>query len=175
LSRWEVGGRGFLDVENGFDEAGEQAHRERSGAAGKQAKRAAAMPMASYFQLVERFPLVPIQSDAHLEEAQSMLDHLLTLETLDAGDDAYLDVLSDLVMKYEAVHFPIEPPSDAGMLRFLMESKGVSQARVAAGTGIGKSAISEILSGKRPFSKGVIRKLPTYFHVDVSVLASNIG
>ena len=32
---------------------------------------------ASYFRLVERFPLVSIRDDAHLKRAQAILDELL--------------------------------------------------------------------------------------------------
>ena len=32
----------------------------------------------------------------------------------------------------------------------------------------------EILAGKRPFSRQIIRTLAAYFHGDVSVLAGNI-
>ena len=39
----------------------------------------------------------------------------------------YLDALSDLVAAYEDEHYPIEPASDADMLRHLMEAKGVTQ------------------------------------------------
>jgi len=39
--------------------------------------------------------------------------------------------------------------------------------------GIAKSSISEVLAGKKKFSKQMIRKLADYFNVDVSVLAVN--
>ncbi len=40
--------------------------------------------------------------------------------------------------------------------------------------GIAKSTVSEILAGKKPFSRQVIRKLADYFKVDVTVLAGNL-
>ena len=38
---------------------------------------------------------------------------------------------------------------------------------------IPKSTISEILAGKKPFSRQTIRKLADYFRVDAGVLAAN--
>ena len=55
-----------------------------------------------------------------------------------------------------------------------MEAKGITQAQLHRDTGLAKSAISEILAGKKPFSRQIIRTLAAYFHVDVSVLAGNI-
>lgn len=39
-------------------------------------------------------------------------------------------------------------------------------------TGLPKSSISEVLAGKKSFSRQMIRKLADYFHVDVGVLAA---
>lgn len=60
------------------------------------------------------------------------------------------------------------------MLAHLMESKPVSQGQLSQEAGIPKSSISEVLAGKRPFSKQMIRKLADYFNVDVTVLAGNL-
>jgi HTH-type transcriptional regulator/antitoxin HigA len=59
------------------------------------------------------------------------------------------------------------------MLRHLMEAKGVTQAQLRKDTTIPKSTISAVLSGKKPFSRHVIRQLADYFNVDASVLAAN--
>jgi len=81
--------------------------------------------------------------------------------------------ISDLVAAYEDEHYAIEPASDADMLRHLMEAKRVTQAQLSRDTAIPKSTICEILAGKKPFSRQMIRKLADYFKVDASVLAGN--
>jgi HTH-type transcriptional regulator/antitoxin HigA len=128
----------------------------------------------SYLDLVLAFPLSSIRSDAHLAEAQSVMDGLLAKPTLDDGAATYLDALSDLVSVYEDEHHAIEPASDADMLRHLLEARGVTQAQLSQGAGIAKSTISEVLAGKKPFSRQMIRKLATYFNVEVSILAGNL-
>ena len=57
------------------------------------------------------------------------------------------------------------------MLRSLIESKGVAQARVAADAGVAESTISEILAGKRKISQAVRKRLGAYFRVDPAIFA----
>jgi len=128
----------------------------------------------SYLECVLAFPLTTISSDEHLEAAQAVMDRLLAKGKLDRGEESYLNALSDLVASYENEHFPIEPASDAEMLRHLLDAKGVSQAELHRETGISKSSISEVLAGKKPLSRQMIRRLADYFQVDVSVLTANI-
>ena len=128
----------------------------------------------SYLELVLAFPLASIKSDKHLSVAQKVMDRLLAAGKLDQGEETYLDALSDLVATYEDEHHAIEPASDADMLRHLMEAKGITQTQLSQGTGLPKSSISEILAGRKPFSRQMIRKLAEYFQVSVGVLAANI-
>jgi len=127
-----------------------------------------------YLELVQTFPLASIQSDKHLEAAQEVMDGLLAKGKLDQGESTYLDALSDLVATYEDEHHAIEPASDADMLRHLMEAKGVTQIQLSRATGIAKSSVSEVLAGKKQFSRSMIRELADYFQVDVSMLVRNI-
>ncbi len=132
------------------------------------------VPKHSYLELVRAFPLASIRSDAHLRAAQGVMDRLLAKGKLDSGETLYLDALSDLTAAYEDEHHAIAPASDADMLRHLMSAKGANQADVHRATGIPKSTISEVLAGKKPFSRQMIRKLAAYFQVDVAVLAGNL-
>ena len=128
----------------------------------------------AYLELVQAFPLASIKSDEHLEAAQVVMDQLLAKGELDDGEEMYLDALSDLVGAYEDEHHAIAPASDADMLRHLMEAKEVTQTQLSRETGIAKSTISEVLAGKKAFSRQMIRKFADYFRVDVSVLTANL-
>jgi HTH-type transcriptional regulator/antitoxin HigA len=128
----------------------------------------------SYLELVSAFPLASIKSDRHLAEAQRVMDRMLAQGKLDEGEEMYLDALSDLVGAYEDEHHAIPPASDADLLRHLLEAKGVNQAQLCRDTGLPKSTVSEVLSGKKPFSRQMMRKLADYFQVDVRVLAANL-
>ncbi len=80
-----------------------------------------------YIELVQRFPLRRLRSDAELDEAIAIIDRLVTRERLAPGESDYLDVLSDLVHKYESAEHPIGPASDAELLLFLLESNKMGQ------------------------------------------------
>ncbi len=128
----------------------------------------------SYLKLILEFPLTSIKSQVQLAAAQTVIDRLLGNGTLDDGEELYLDALSDLVGAYEDIHYPIAPASDADMLRHLMDAKDVTQAELHRQTGIPKSTISEMLAGKKAFSKAIIRSLAGFFKVDASVLVANL-
>ncbi len=128
----------------------------------------------SYLELVLAFPLCSIRSDEHLEAAQKVIDRLLSSEPFDDGTETYFHALSDLVALYEDVHHPLEPASDADMLRHLLDSQCVTQTQLSLEAGIAKSSISEVLAGRKQFSRGMIRKLADYFKIDVSVLTANL-
>ena len=128
----------------------------------------------SYLELVLDFPLASIKSEEHRKESQKMLDHLLARGALDQGEQTYLDALSDLVAAFEDEHYAIEPASDADLLRHFMDAKGVTQIQMSRDTRLPKSTISEVLAGKRPFSRQMIRRLADYFHVDIRVLTANL-
>jgi HTH-type transcriptional regulator / antitoxin HigA len=128
----------------------------------------------SYLELIQEFPLASIRSESHLGAAQVVMDRLLAKRKLDKGEKLYLDALSDLTAAYEDEHHAIEPASDADMLRHLMEAKDISQIQLHSATGLPKSTISEVLAGKKSFSRQMIRKLAKYFQVDVTILAANL-
>jgi len=117
-----------------------------------------------YLELVRRFPLRPLRTDADLDVAVTVIDSLIDQDELSAPEQDYLDVLSNLVEAYETEAVPMAPVGDADMLRFLIEQKGVTQAEVAKKTGIAESTISEVLAGKRKLNRTQIGKLARFFH-----------
>lgn len=123
----------------------------------------------TYFDLVQRFPLRPLRSERDLIQATKVIDELIDREDLDPDEDDYLDVLSDLVAKFEDKHHSIPRASDAEVLSFLIEQRGVNQRTVALATEIPVSTICEIMAGKRQVSRPNIGKLARYFHVSPAV------
>ena len=118
---------------------------------------------ASYFRLVERFPLVSIRDDAHLVRAQALLDELLRARA-DKGTELYLDVLTDVEL-YEREHEPAWAVSEADVLRELMRSHGLSQQALEAKVGIAQSTISSVLNGTRSLTKDQVISLAKFFGV----------
>jgi HTH-type transcriptional regulator/antitoxin HigA len=125
-----------------------------------------------YLELVRSFPLRPIRSDRDLERAITVINSLIDRKTRSSDEEDYLDVLGDLVEKYETEHHPMPPVSDADMLRHLIESRETTQAEVAAEAGIAESTISEILAGKRRMNRRHIEALARHFKVNPAVFIS---
>src|SRR5205823_1830142 len=106
-----------------------------------------------YLDLIRRFPLRPLRTEADLDVAVAVIDELIDRAELTAPEQDYLDVLSDLVETYETETIPMRPVGDAKLLRFLIEHKNVTQAAVAIGARIAQSTISEVLAGKRKLNR----------------------
>jgi len=105
----------------------------------------------SYFALVKRHPLTSIKNEQELDAAQAVVDNLLR-EDLDDGGLAYLDALSDLVIVYEQGHHAVAPLPPHELLAHLLEERGLSQADLARTTGLAKPTVSDLVTGKRPFT-----------------------
>jgi HTH-type transcriptional regulator / antitoxin HigA len=118
----------------------------------------------TYFQLVKQFPLTHIKDEEHAEGAQAMIDQLLQKD-LDVGEQAYLEVLTDLFEAYEDEHVSIPDTSEADVLRGLMTANKLSQPALAKKVGIAQSTISAVLNGSRSLTKGQIIVLARFFHV----------
>jgi HTH-type transcriptional regulator/antitoxin HigA len=126
-----------------------------------------------YLDLVRRFPLRPLRTQADLDAAVAVIDELLDRKSLVAAEHDYLDVLSDLVEAYESETAPMPPVGDAQLLSFLMEQKSVTQTETAAGARIAQSTISEVLAGKRKLNRAQIARLSQYFHVQPGAFLSS--
>src|SRR5262249_19184558 len=123
----------------------------------------------TYFELIKRFPLRPLRTEKDLDQAIEIVHRLAVKKSLDRSERDYLDVLSDLIERYEDQHYEIEPLEDGEMLRFLIEQSGRSQIHLAHATGIANSTISAVISGKRNLTRRQVIKLSAYFHVDPGV------
>jgi HTH-type transcriptional regulator / antitoxin HigA len=122
-----------------------------------------------YLALIHKFPLRPIRTDEELDDAIATVSTLLDRDDLAADEQDYLDVLGDLVEKYESEHHPMPPVSDAEVLRHLIEARDETQAKVAAGAGIAESTISDVLAGRRGLNRRHITALSRYFAVSPAV------
>lgn len=82
------------------------------------------------------------------------------------GDE--LELLLLLVETYEETAYPIALPDPIAALRFRMEQAGLKPKDLVPYLG-SKSKVSEVLSGQRPLSLTMIRKLVTGLHLPAEV------
>jgi HTH-type transcriptional regulator / antitoxin HigA len=123
--------------------------------------------LSKYIARVRSFPLEPIRDEAHLIEAQAVLDKLLQ-EDLDAGGEMYLGALTYLVEAYEEEHEPALDVSEADVLRELMRANGLTQKALEEKVGISQSTISAVLNGTRSLTRKQMLALSKQFLVHPS-------
>lgn len=111
----------------------------------------------------------PIQSESDYERMTALMNALLD----ETGDDeehplsGLLDLVSDLVSKYEQEHHAIEPAEPKEVLRFLLDVRGLKQEDLSAV--VPQSNLSAILAGKRKISATLAGKLGKFFGVSPAV------
>lgn len=133
----------------------------------------------SYSQLIQKWPLRPIRTEADATKARRLIDRLMAKRASSKSVQDYLEVLAMLVEAYEQ-QSDLDTPdaSHAAMLAYLLDTRAVSQADLFHETGIPRATISSVLAGRRQLSKANIARLSDYFKVPVSVwmqLASVAG
>lgn len=136
-------------------------------------RRSAAMP-DTYFELVKRHPLTSIRNEAELDSAQLMIDSLLR-QRLDDGGRAFLEALSDLVIVYEREHHAIDPLPPHELLAQMLAERHMSQADLVRATGIAKATISDLVSGKRPFTIPQMHAVAAMFGLPATVFMSKLA
>jgi HTH-type transcriptional regulator/antitoxin HigA len=110
-----------------------------------------------------------IESEEELERAEKIIDSLLSKgENLSPEEEKLLDLVSDLVERYEDEHYPMPevPPNE--VLKFLIEENGLKQSdllHIFGSSGIA----SEVVNGKRSISKAQAKKLAEFFKVSVEL------
>jgi HTH-type transcriptional regulator/antitoxin HigA len=109
--------------------------------------------------------LRPIHDEESYVRMTTLMNSLLDV----AGDDedhplsSLLELVSDMVAKYEQEHYAIESAEPRDALRFLMEARGLKQEDLSAV--VPQSNLSAILAGKRKISATLAGKLGKFFGV----------
>jgi len=118
--------------------------------------------------LMSALPQV-IESEEELKRAEEIISRLLSKgENLSPEEEKLLDLISDLVEKYEDEHYPFPevPPNE--ILKFLMEQNDLRQSDLLHVFG-SSGVTSEVVNGKRSISKAQAKKLAEFFKVSVEL------
>jgi HTH-type transcriptional regulator/antitoxin HigA len=98
-----------------------------------------------------------IKTEAQYEAALARIEKLFDARPGTAKGDE-LELLLLLVETYEDQAYPVQQPDPITALRFRMEQQGLKPKDLVPYIG-SKSRVSEVLSGRRPLSLTMIRKL----------------
>lgn len=113
--------------------------------------------------------LRPIHNEAEYDRMVSLMNSLLdaTGNSEDHSLTGLLDLVGDLVRKYEQAHYAIEAAEPKDALRFLMEARNLKQEDLAGI--VPQSNLSAILAGKRKISASLAGKLGKFFNISPAV------
>jgi HTH-type transcriptional regulator / antitoxin HigA len=132
----------------------------------------ATMPR-TFQELNALHPLRPINDEIDLKNAGEMMDRLAVLNKRTKDQNDYLQTLILLSETYESdqIADAMDRTRSSGVdaLRYLMESHGMKQARLAKLLKLGVSAVSMILSGDRPITADHARNLGKHFSISPAV------
>lgn len=109
--------------------------------------------------------LRPIHNEAEYDQMVALMNSLLVVvgENEDHTLAGLLELVGDVVSKYEKGHYAIEPATPHDSLRLLIEARGLNQKDLD--TIVPQSNLSAILSGKRKISATLAGKLGKFFGV----------
>lgn len=120
-----------------------------------------------YLELVRAFPLRRLTTQEAYEEAKRVILRLSRDEEMDrAGTLDYVDVLVDLVADFEQrAGYTLETGdvTAADVVRHLLAERGQGVNALAGELGIPQSNLSDMLNGRRDWSKSMIVKLRDHF------------
>lgn len=83
-----------------------------------------------------------------------------------------LEVLATLVEDYEEKHHPVYPPDPVAAIRFRMEQLELDRKALEPSIG-SRARVSEVLSGRRPLTLNMIRRLHRQFGIPAEVLLAS--
>jgi HTH-type transcriptional regulator/antitoxin HigA len=108
----------------------------------------------------------PIQSEAENERALKVVDKLMSKgeDKLTTEEGVLLELLIQLIERFEEQHYAIPEAPGHRVLRTLMENRGLKQKDLLPIFG-SKGIASEVINGKRAISKEQAKKLGEFFHL----------
>ena len=124
----------------------------------------------------------PIRTEEDYEAALARISELMDalsppegqIEDEDDPGRLELDVLSDLVERYEDKHYPIGLPSVTAAIEFQMDQMGMTQRDLIPFLG-SSAKVSEILSGKRSITMAMARALHRHLRIPADLLLQEPG
>lgn len=120
---------------------------------------------SDYLELLVAYQPAKPRNRKELTEMTELLETLAMNEKKQSpAMERFIETLTALVLQYEAEVEPGPESSPVGVLRFLMEERGLRQVDLAPVLG-SKSYVSQILSGHRPIGPAAAKKLGEYFGV----------
>ncbi len=124
--------------------------------------------LANPAKMIERGAPRLIRSDEELEQYTEALFKLTALESPTPSEAEAIELLTLLIERYEAEHFPIPKADAVTVVKFLLEHQGLTQRDLVPEFGT-ESAVSMFLARKRKITLKQVRNLSARFHLAADV------
>jgi HTH-type transcriptional regulator/antitoxin HigA len=122
----------------------------------------------AYTKLLAKIPPKVIRSEAENEHYINALYALEQKRSPTREEKELADLLTLLTEDFEAKRYELPRATPRQALSFLMEEHGLKQKDLIEIFG-SRSAVSEVISGKRELTKEQIRRLSQRFHVSPEI------
>jgi HTH-type transcriptional regulator/antitoxin HigA len=119
---------------------------------------------------MEALPYTVINSQNQYNAYCSRLSDLIRMKSKTRVELDAINLLGLLIKRWDEEQRPLSDDDPVEFLRSLMKQNNIKASDLAAGVGISKSLLSDILHYRRRLSREVIRKLASRFNVSQALL-----
>lgn len=116
--------------------------------------------------------VAPIRSEQDYERTLVRVEELFDATPGTPAADE-LEILVTLIEKYEAAHYPVEPPTPIEAIRFRMEQQDLTPRDLEPILG-SRTRVSEVLSGNRRLTLDMIRALTAHLGIPAETLIQEV-
>jgi HTH-type transcriptional regulator/antitoxin HigA len=117
-----------------------------------------------YGKLLSRVLPAVIETEKENERMLAEVNKLMAKSKLSPAESKLFDLMVRLIEDFEEQHYELNASTPNGVLRELMEARGVKQRDLWELFG-SKGTASEVINGKRSISKAQAKALGKYFRV----------
>ena len=117
-----------------------------------------------YVSLLVEFQPKVITTEEENERALAVVEKLMAVKNRTPEQNALLDLLVILIEKFEDEHYQLNASTPLSILLHLMEARDLKQSDLVGILG-SKGVTSEVINGKRSFSKAQAKALGEFFHI----------
>ena len=104
---------------------------------------------------------------ARIEELLPLVDDQVAADDRNAVE---LALLSEFVIEYESLHFPIEKPTIAELIDLALEEKKMTQKELAKEIGVSPSRINDFITGRAEPSLKIAKCVCVCLGITASVM-----
>ena len=99
------------------------------------------------------------QYEFALARIEELLPIVVVLTAVTDRNAVELVLLSDIVIEYESIHFPIEKPTIAELMELALEERKMTQRELAREIGVSPSRINDFMTGRAEPSLKIAKRI----------------